>query len=92
MNKSDLCANVAAEASVSRVTADTVASGVFSTVAGALARNEAVTIAAFGTFSTRERAARQGRNPATGESVAIAASKTPAFKAAKKLRAAVNSR
>ena len=44
----------------------------------------------FGTFTTRARAAREGRNPATGESIAIAASKTPAFKAGKKLRETVN--
>ena len=53
-------------------------------------RNETVAIAGFGTFSTRSRAARQGRNPRTGEHIAIAASKAPAFKAGKKLRDTVN--
>lgn len=55
-----------------------------------LASDEAVAIAGFGTFSTRERAARRGRNPATGEPISIAASKTLAFKAGKKLRECVN--
>ena len=90
MNKSELCTLVAAQASVSRATADTVVAAVFSTIAEALARNEPVAIAGFGSFTTRTRAARQGRNPGTGESIAIAASKAPAFKAGKNLRETVN--
>ena len=62
----------------------------FATIAEALARGETVSIAGFGTFATRSRAARQGRNPATGESIAIAASTAPSFKAGKALRDAVN--
>ena len=90
MNKSELCAHVAASTSVPKATADAVVSAVFSTIAETLARNETVAIAGFGTFTTRARAAREGRNPATGESIAIAASKSPAFKAGKKLRETVN--
>ena len=90
MNKSDLCMHVAARASVSKATAEALVCAVFSTIGGALARDETVSIAGFGTFTTRARAARRGRNPATGESIPIAASKTPAFKAAKKLRESVN--
>ena len=86
MNKSELCAHVAARAGVSRMTADTVVSTAFSMIGEALARDETVAIPGFGTFSTRARSARQGRNPATGESITVAASKTPAFKAGKSLR------
>ena len=86
MNKSELCAHVAARAGVSRMTADTVVSTAFSMIGEALARDETVAITGFGTFSTRARSARQGRNPATGESITVAASKTPAFKAGKSLR------
>ena len=90
MNKSELCTHVAAQASVSKATADNVVSAVFSTIGEALARDETVALAGFGTFTTRARPARRGRKPATGESIAIAASKTPAFKARKKLRESVN--
>ena len=90
MNKSDLSSHLAAHASLSRTEADFVVSSVFSAIADALARGEPVAIAGFGTFTTKTRAARQGRNPRTGESIAIPASKLPAFKAAKALREAVD--
>ena len=63
MNKSELCAHVAASTSVPKATADAVVSAVFSTIAETLARNETVAIAGFGTFTTRARAAREGRKP-----------------------------
>ena len=90
MNKSDLASQITTDASLSRAAVDSVIDAVFSTISDALANDEAVTIAGFGTFSTRARAARQGRNPQTGEPITIAASKAPAFKAGKALRAAVN--
>ena len=90
MNKSELSARVAEAASMSRAEADTALSVMCSTIAEALAAGETVSIAGFGTFSTRRRAARQGRNPRTGESIAIPASNVPAFKAGKALRGAVN--
>ena len=89
MNKSELSSRVAADASLSKAAADTVIDAVFSTISDALANGETVAIAGFGTFSTRARAARQGRNPQTGEPLTIAASKAPAFKAGKPLRDAV---
>ena len=61
----------------------------FSAISDLRARDESVAIAGFGTFSTKTRGARQGRNPRTGESIAIAASKSPTFKAGKSLRDAV---
>ena len=59
-------------------------------IAGALARDETVSIAGFGKFTTKRRAARKGRNPRTGEAVVIAASRVPAFKAGKALRESVS--
>ena len=90
MHKTELASSVATRISATRATADSVVGAVFATIAEALARSETVSIAGFGTFATRNRAARQGRNPATGESIAIAASTAPSFKAAKALRDAVN--
>ena len=92
MNKSDLGAKVASQLSLGKGTADQVVGAVFSTISETLASEESVTIAGFGTFSTRRRAARKGRNPATGESIDIAASTTPSFKAGKTLRDTVNGR
>ena len=62
----------------------------FSAITDALANGETVTLTGFGTFTVRSREARQGRNPRTGESITIAASRVPAFKAGKALRDAVN--
>ena len=92
MNKSELCNRVADRAAVSRETAGSVVTVALSVIAEALASDETVAIAGFGTFSTRDRPARRGRNPRTGESIAIAASRTPAFKAGKTLRDRVNAK
>ena len=98
MNKPELSSHVATETSMPGAAANRVVGAVFAVfavfaaIAEALARGEQVCIAGFGSFTTRTRAARQGRNPRTGESVAIAASTTPAFKAAKALKEAVNAR
>ena len=90
MNKAELVTHVANEASVTRATTERLVGAVFSAIADALAREEPVAIAGFGTFATRSRAARRGRNPRTGEPVAVPASTVPSFKAAKALREAVN--
>ena len=92
MNKAELTSRVAAETAMPGATANRAVSAVFAAIAVALARGEQVSIAGFGSFTTRTRAARQGRNPGTGESIAIAASKAPAFKAGMALREAVNDR
>ena len=89
MNKSDLASHVASQAALSKAQAQSAVDAVFSAIAEALARDEGVVIPGFGTFTTKTRSARQGRNPQTGESIAIAASKAPAFKAGKALRDAV---
>lgn len=90
MTRTELCERVAAATSLSKADAAVAADAVFSTIAEALARGETVSVAGFGKFTTRDRAARQGRNPRTGKAVDIAASRAPAFKAAKALRDAVN--
>ena len=90
MNKSQLGAPVADAASMSRAGADAAVGVVFAAIADALARDETVAIAGFGKFAVRRRRARTGRNPQTGEPVAIAASRAPSFKPAKALRNAVN--
>ena len=86
MKKSDLAARVAARLSIPRTTADASVSALFESIGNTLAKGESVSIAGFGAFSVKDRAARQGRNPRTGESIAIAASKVPSFKAGKGLR------
>ena len=90
MTRSELCARVAAATSLPKADVAAAARALFSAIADALARGETVTVAGFGKFTTRDRPARTGRNPQTGEAVAIAASRAPAFKAGKALRAAVN--
>ena len=89
LKKSDLFTSVAAEASLSRADAETAVNAVLGSIGDALAKGEMVSIAGFGTFTVKVRPARQGRNPCTGESIAVAASTVPAFKARKGLRDAV---
>ena len=89
MNKSELAAHVAAQTALSRAQAERTVDAVFSAIGEALAGGECVVIAGFGAFTTKERGARKGRNPRTGETIAIAASRAPAFKAGKALRDAV---
>ena len=80
MNKRERSSRVAAAASISRTEAAAAVSAVFSVIADASAAGGTVTVPGFGTFSTGHRAARQGRNPRTGERDTIPASKAPAFK------------
>ena len=89
MKRSDLSSHVATQASLSRAAADSVVDVVFTTIGDALARGETVTIAGFGTFSTKSRPSRQGRHSKTGEPIIIRASRRPSFKAAKALREAL---
>ena len=90
MNKNELVSLVAAETSATRATAERNGGGCVLRHRRRPERDEPVAIAGFGQFVIRDRAARQGRNPQTGEPVAITASKVPSFKAAKALRDAVN--
>ena len=90
MNRSELAADVARQASLPKSAVDRVVGAVFTAIGDALARGERVTIAGFGTFTARQRSARRGRNPRTAESIAIAAATVPSFKAGKAIRDAVN--
>ena len=92
MNRTELVEKAAASADVSKATAGRVVEAVFDSLTGALANGESVSLVGFGTFSVKDRAARTGRNPQTGASIQIAASRVPSFKAGKGLKDAVNSR
>jgi DNA-binding protein HU-beta len=89
MNKSELRDAVAAATDLSGAQADKAVSAVLQSIASALAAGDKVTLPGFGTFETRDRAARQGRNPQTGESMEIAASTSVGFKPAAQLKQAV---
>lgn len=90
MNKGEFIAAVAEAAELSRADAAKAVDAAISVVTTALKKGEDVTLVGFGTFQVRSRAARQGRNPKTGETIKIGASKNPAFKAGKALKDAVN--
>ena len=90
MNKSDIVGRVSDRMGLSKSAAEDAVDTVLEVIAEALAKEEAVRIAGFGTFATRRRSARTGRNFRTGERVAITASKAPSFKAGKALRDLVN--
>ncbi|MCW8828803.1 MAG: HU family DNA-binding protein [Gammaproteobacteria bacterium] len=90
MNKSELIDAIAAGADISKAAAGRALDSMIDSVSGALKQGDTVNLIGFGTFMVRERAARTGRNPRTGESIKIAASKNPSFKAGKALKDAVN--
>ena len=90
MNKSELIDAVAAAADLSKADASRAVDGVIGAVTQALKSGDQVTVVGFGTFLVRQREARSGRNPRTGETIQISASKVPAFKAGKALKDAVN--
>ncbi len=90
MNKQDLISKVADNTGLSKADAGRAVESFLGSVADALKSGETVAIAGFGTFDVRKRSARTGRNPRTGESIDIAASNTPGFKAGKALKDAVN--
>jgi len=90
MNKSELIEAVAQSADLSKAGASRAVDAVVESITAALKQGDQVTLVGFGTFSVRERAARTGRNPRTGETINIAASKVPGFKAGKALKDAVN--
>ena len=87
--KPDTAARAAEPDSLSKAEAERAVNALLEAIRAALASGEAVSLAGFGTFSARSPTARQGRNPATGERIAIAASKTLSFRAGKALRHAV---
>ena len=86
MNKSDLVDAVAGSADMSKAQAAHAVDAVLDGISGALSNGDSVALVGFGTFSVRHRAARMGRNPQTGATMQIAASKVPGFKAGKALK------
>ena len=90
MNKSELIDAVAGADDMSKADASRAVDGVIGAVTQALKSGDQVTVVGFGTFLVRQREARTGRNPRTGETIQISASKVPAFKAGKALKDAVN--
>ena len=88
-NKAELVDRVAKKTQLTKKDVSATVEALFETIQEALKAGEKVQVIGFGTFEVRERAARQGRNPQTGEAISIAASKVPAFKAGKALKDAV---
>ena len=90
MNKQELIENIAESADITKAAAGRALDSMIGSVSGALKEGDSVVLVGFGTFTVRDRAARTGRNPQTGEEIQIAAAKVPAFKAGKALKDAVN--
>lgn len=90
MNKNDLVTAVATSTELSKADATSAVDAVFEAITGALKDGDTVQLVGFGSFGVTERAAREGRNPRTGETIKIAASKQPKFKAGKGLKDTVN--
>ena len=90
MNKTELIAAIAEKTELSKKDAEKALKAFTDVVAEGLKKGEKVQLVGFGTFEVSERAAREGRNPQTGATMAIAASKTPKFKAGKALKDSLN--
>lgn len=90
MNKQELVDKVAEVADLPKTKAQEAVEAIFETIKGSLKKGDEVRLVGFGTFTVSERAATTGRNPRTGEAIAIPASKQPKFKAGKELKDAVN--
>ena len=90
VNKGELIDKIAASADISKADAGRALDATLTAISGSLKNAESVSLVGFGTFLVRERAARDGRNPATGAAIKIAAAKVPAFKPGKALKDALN--
>lgn len=88
--KQDLINQVSEKTELSKKDSGLALDAITNSIKDSLAKDESVQIVGFGTFETRQRAARKGRNPQTGEEIEIAATKIPAFKPGKELKKAVN--
>ncbi|GAW91668.1 HU family DNA-binding protein [Calderihabitans maritimus] len=89
MNKTELVSSVAEKTDLTKKDAEKVVNAVLGSIEEALSRGEKVQLVGFGTFEVRDRAARTGRNPQTGEEIQIPATRVPVFKAGKALKEAV---
>ena len=90
MNKDDLIKSVAERAQITKTSAAEAVNAIFESITQGLKKGETITLVGFGSFKVSKRAARQGRNPRTGEPIAIAAATVPSFSAGKGLKDAVN--
>lgn len=90
MNKTELVEAIASNTEMTKTDVDKVVTAFVDVVTDALTKGDKVSLKGFGNFEVRTRGARTGRNPRTGESMTIAASKAPAFKASSALKSAVN--
>ena len=90
MNKTDLVAAIAEKTELSKKDAEKALKAFTEVVAEELKKGEKIQLVGFGTFEVAERAAREGRNPITGETIKIAASKAPKFKAGSQLKESIN--
>lgn len=90
MNKTELIAAVAEKAEISKKDAEKAVKAFTEVVSDELVKGEKIQLVGFGTFEVSERPAREGRNPRTGETMTIAASKAPKFKAGKALKDSIN--
>ncbi|MBB3182501.1 DNA-binding protein HU-beta [Halomonas fontilapidosi] len=90
MNKSELIEAIAASADIPKAAASRALDAMVDTVTDSLKKGDSVSLVGFGTFQVKERAARTGRNPQTGQPIEISAAKVPSFKAGKALKDSVN--
>lgn len=89
MNKTELVAAAAEQTGMTKKDTEKALNAAFDVIASALSKGEKVQVSGFGIFEIKEREARMGRNPRTGEAMEIAASRTPTFKASKTLKDAL---
>lgn len=89
MNKSDLISSVAEKTELTKKDAEKAVNAVFQSIEEALANGDKVQLVGFGTFETKQRAERTGRNPRTGDEIKIPATVVPGFKAGKALKESV---
>ncbi|MGQ7249617.1 nucleoid-associated protein HU-beta [Halomonas sp. V046] len=90
MNKSELIDAIAASADIPKAAASRALDAMVDSVTDSLKNGDSVSLVGFGTFTVKERAARTGRNPQTGQPIEISAAKVPSFKAGKALKDSVN--
>lgn len=89
MNRNQLVSNIAEKTGLTKKDVETVVNGVFDEITNALQQGEKVQFVGFGTFETRKRASRSGRNPQTGETIQIPETTVPAFRPGNKLKETV---
>ena len=90
MNKSELIDSIASSADISKADAGRALDATLEAITNTLKSGDQISLIGFGTFTVKDRAAREGRNPQTGETIQIKASRVPSFKAGKALKEAVN--